>query len=55
MLRLVVGVLLAIWLLGLLLSVLHIVGALVGSLFHIILIIAVVAFIIDLLGGRRRV
>ncbi|HEY5562089.1 MAG TPA: lmo0937 family membrane protein [Clostridiaceae bacterium] len=46
-LRWIVGVIIIIWILG---FVLHI-G---GSLIHLLLVIAVIVFLVDLISGRRR-
>ena len=47
LLRAVVGVLLILWLLG---FVLHI----AGSLIHLLVVVALVIFVIDMLSGSRR-
>ena len=47
LIRWLVGVLVILWLLG---FVLHI-G---GSLVHLLIVIAVIIFIFDLIGGRRK-
>ncbi len=47
LLRAIVAVLLILWLLG---FVLHI----AGSLIHLLVVMALVIFVIDLLGGRRH-
>jgi len=47
LIRMIIGVLIVLWLLG---FVLHI-G---GSLIHTLIVIAVVLFIFDMVGGRRR-
>ncbi|HTA23271.1 MAG TPA: lmo0937 family membrane protein [Terriglobales bacterium] len=47
LLRAIVAVLLILWLLG---FVLHI----AGSLIHLLVVMALVIFVIDLFGGRRR-
>ena len=47
LLRWLVGVLIIFWLLGLLLNI----G---GGLLHILIVIAVIVFIFDTIGGRRR-
>ena len=46
LLRMIVGVLIALWLLG---FVLHI-G---GSMIHTLIVIAIILFIFDFVGGRR--
>ncbi|HEY5587136.1 MAG TPA: lmo0937 family membrane protein [Ruminiclostridium sp.] len=46
-LRWIVGVIIIIWLLG---FILHI-G---GNLIHLLLVIAVIVFLVDLISGRRR-
>jgi len=47
LLRMIIGVLIVLWLLG---FVLHI-G---GSLIHTLVVIALILFIFDFVGGRRR-
>ena len=47
LLRAIVAVLLVLWLLG---FVLHIAGGLI----HLLVVVALVIFVIDLLGGSRR-
>ena len=48
MLRLIIGILVVLWLIGLL-------GHYGGGLIHLLLGIAVIVFIFDLLGSRRTV
>ena len=47
LLRLIVGVLLILWLLGFALNI----G---GGIIHLLIVIAVVVFILDFIGGRGR-
>ena len=47
MLKIIVGILLVLWLLGL-------IGSVGGGLIHLLLVIALVVFIYDILVGRRH-
>ncbi|MCB2308744.1 lmo0937 family membrane protein [Clostridium estertheticum] len=47
LLRMIVGIMIILWLLGFVLSI----G---GGMIHTLLVIAVIIFVFDLIGGRRR-
>ncbi|MBX4264529.1 lmo0937 family membrane protein [Clostridium estertheticum] len=47
LLRTIVGIMIVLWLLGFVLNI----G---GGMIHTLLVIAVIIFIFDLIGGRRR-
>jgi len=47
LLRMIVGVMIVLWLLGFVLNI----G---GGLIHTLLVIAVIIFVFDFVGGRRR-
>ncbi|MBU3176530.1 lmo0937 family membrane protein [Clostridium estertheticum] len=47
LLRTIVGIMIILWLLGFVLSI----G---GGMIHTLLVIAVIIFVFDLIGGRRR-
>ena len=48
MLYTIIGILLALWLLGF-------IGGVGGGLVHLLLVVALVVFVVDLLAGRRTV
>lgn len=54
MLRLIVGIILAFWLLGLLLRLFGFFVHFAFGLFHILVVIAIILFVIDLLMGSRN-
>ncbi|MBU3071969.1 lmo0937 family membrane protein [Clostridium estertheticum] len=47
LLRMIVGIMIILWLLGFVFSI----G---GGMIHTLLVIAVIIFVFDLIGGRRR-